>query len=97
MAKKRTNYTHEYKVEAVRILIDSGKPLAVVAKELDVSAYLLNRWKRELQGDATTAGSKSPIKSRDEEILQLRRDLKRVSDERDFLKKTAAYFAKESK
>jgi len=102
MARKRKHYTDEFKLEAVRLLVDSGKPLSTVARELGVSGYLLSRWKRDLQGDvpsvtSTAPRNKSTISSRDEEIHKLRRELKRVTDERDFLKKTAAYFAKESK
>jgi transposase len=100
MARKRKHYTDEFKLEAVRLLVDSGNPLSTVARELGVSGYLLSRWKRDLQGDspsATAPKNKSTISSRDEEINKLRRELKRVTDERDFLKKTAAYFAKESK
>jgi transposase len=96
MGQKRKHYTDEFKIEAVRLLIDSGKPISVIAKELGVSEYLLSRWKREIQSDAPGNG-KTPILSRDEEIQKLRRELKRVTDERDFLKKTATYFAKESK
>ena len=96
MVKKRKQYTDEYKVEAVRLLIDSGKPVSLIAKELGVSEYLLNRWKRDIQGDVTSSG-KHAVLSRDEEIQKLRRELKRVSDERDFLKKTVTFFAKESK
>ncbi len=97
MVQHRKKHTDEFKVEAVRLVIDSGKPLSVVAKEIGVSAYLLTRWKRDLQSDKTLPVGKLSVKSRDEEIHTLRRELKRVTDERDFLKKTAAYFAKEAK
>jgi len=100
MARKRKQYTDEFKFEAVRLLVDSGKPLSVIARELGISDYLLSRWKRDLQDDISTVDtskSKKAINSRDEEINKLRRELKRVTDERDFLKKTAAYFAKDSK
>ena len=82
MGQKRKQYTDEFKVEAVRLLVDSGKP----AKELSVSEYLLGRWKRVIQADAQGSGA-SRVLSRDEEIQKLRRELKRVTDERDFLKK----------
>jgi transposase len=100
MARKRKHYTDEFKLESVRLLVDSGKPLSTVARELGISGYLLSRWKHDLQDDtsaATVPRNKSVISSRDEEINKLRRELKRVTDERDFLKKTAAYFAKELK
>ena len=96
MGQKRKQYTDEFKVEAVRLLIESGKSAAAVAKELSVSEYLLGRWKREIQIGSTRTGAPNVL-SRDEENNRLRRELKRVTEERDFLKKTAAYFAKESK
>ena len=95
MGQKRKQYTEEFKVEAVRLLLDSGKPVSIIAKELGVSEYLLGRWKHAIQGNANVGGK--GVLSRDEEINKLRRELKRVTDERDFLKKTAVFFAKESR
>jgi len=98
MAIKRQRHTREYKIEAVRLASTGDKPVSAVADELGIRADALYRWKRELQNEPSEAfRGNGTLRSTDEELARLRRELKRVTDERDFLKKTAAYFAKESK
>ncbi len=98
MATKRQRHTREYKIEAVRLASTGEKPVSVVAHELGIRADALYRWKRELQFEPADAfRGNGVLRETDGELVRLRRELKRVTDERDFLKKTAAYFAKESK
>ena len=98
MATKRQRHTREYKIEAVRLALSSGKPVSAVADELGIRPDTLYRWKRELTLEPTDAfRGNGVLRETDSELARLRRELKRVTDERDFLKKTAAYFAKESK
>jgi transposase len=98
MATKRQRHTREYKIEAVRLASSSGKPVSAVAGELGIRPDTLYRWKRELQLEPADAfRGNGVLRETDGELARLRRELKRVTDERDFLKKTAAYFAKESK
>jgi transposase len=98
MATKRQRHTREYKIEAVRLASSSGKPVSTVAGELGIRPDTLYRWKRELQLEPADAfRGNGVLRETDGELARLRRELKRVTDERDFLKKTAAYFAKESK
>ena len=69
-----------------------------MANELGIRADALYRWKRELQlAPADAFRGNGVLREADGELARLRRELKRVTDERDFLKKTAAYFARESK
>jgi len=98
MPAKRTRQTKEYKLEAVRLATTSGKSVAAVAKDLGIPAESLYRWKREFEAEQSDAfRGNGVLRSADDELARLRRELKRVTEERDFLKKTAAYFAKESK
>ena len=72
----------------------SGKPVSVVAKELDLSVNSLREWAQR----AEAGKPKKPLElSERAELEQLRKDFQRVKMERDFLKKAAAFFAKESK
>jgi transposase len=92
----RRRYTQEFKREAVEMTKAAGVTARQVARELGIHPNALSRWGRELQG----AGEKAfqgPGKARDEETAALKRELARVKKERDFLKETAAYFAKESR
>jgi len=96
MTTKRQQHSRQYKIEAVRLVINSGKSVATIAGELGIRADQLYRWKREFSQSAGEAfRGNGVMRSEDDEIARLRRELKRVTDERDFLKKTAAYFAKE--
>jgi transposase len=99
MAQQRQQYTREFKVEAVRLVVEEERPLAQVARELGIARNLLQRWKREVEGAGATEAfpGNGKLTSHDEEIRRLRRELEQVRRERDFLKKAAAYFAKESR
>ncbi len=95
MAKRR-RFSEEFKREAVVLANQPGVTKAQVGRELGVNPNLLTRWSRQLQvaGAKSFPGQGHP---RDEEMVLLERELARVKKERDFLKETAAYFARESK
>lgn len=95
--KTRRQYSDEYKSEAVRLLVDSGKPVSQIARELGVSANVLHRWAREERAVQSAGKTRVGAKAEQEEILRLRRELAWVTQERDFLKRAAAFFAKEHK
>jgi transposase len=95
--KTRKQYSDEYKSEAVRLVRESGKPLSQVARELGINDNMLHRWSRE-ERDVQAAGkSRGDVKNDQEELARLRRELARVTAERDFLKRAAAFFAKDVK
>jgi len=98
MGEKRRQFTKEFKLEAVGLAESSGKPLARVARELGIRADMLRTWKRQLEsaGEEAFPGNGN-VASTEEENRRLRRELEVVRQERDFLKKAAAYFAKESR
>ncbi len=93
---KRRKFSDEYKREAVALANQPGVTKAQVGRELGVNANMLTRWGRELRDSGTKAFSGAG-RPRDEEMAGLKRELSRVKKERDFLKETAAYFARESK
>ncbi len=98
MVKKRRKYTKEFKLEAVRLALESEHSLAEVARDLGLAPALLHRWKQQLDvRDPATAfpGHGTPAGPEDE-TRQLRRELEQVKQERDFLKKAAVFFARES-
>ena len=97
--QKRKTYTKEFKLEAVRLLEQGKKPAAELARELGVARNKLYKWKEEIAalGEQAFPGSGRPINDKDAEIVRLKRELDRVTEERDILKKAAQYFAKESR
>lgn len=91
----RRKFSAEYKREAVAMLDAPGVTVSQIAAELGIGATMLGRWRRELRRhpQQTVVGNG---RSRDEEMNQLRRELARVTKERDFLREAAAFFARAS-
>lgn len=96
--KKRKIYSGEFKVEAVRLIMEKGYSIAEASRNLGVEYSVLRRWKQELAGDPANAfPGKGRLKPPDEELRRLKRELDRVKEERDILKKALAYFAEDQK
>ena len=97
--QKRGRYPKAFKTEAVRLLELGEKPASELAMELGIKRTLLYRWRDQLKqkGDVAFGGSGRPIKDQQSELTRLRQELKVVKEERDILKKAAAYFAKDLK
>ena len=94
--EKRQRYTAEFKREAIRLLKTSGKPAAVVARELGIARNRLYKWANDAEhkGDQAFRGAGRPKASQDE-LAILQRENARLKEENDILKKAAAYFARE--
>ena len=82
----------------VRLALESERPLAEVARELGLAPNVLHRWKQQLEtrDPATAFPGHGKRAGPEDEVWQLRRELEQVKQERDFLKKAAAFFARES-
>jgi transposase len=91
MSSKR--YTEEFKVEAVKQVVDRGFAVAEVAERLGVHKHSLYEWVR-LARSGQSVKPAAAESSDAAELRRLRAELKRVTEERDILKKAAAYFAK---
>lgn len=92
----RRKFSLEYKQEAVQLVRVGGHSINRVARNLGIRANMLSRWYREYDTGAATV-FKGQGHPRDEELARLKRELLRVTKERDFLKEAAVFFAKESK
>jgi transposase-like protein len=92
--RKRRLFSPEFKAEAVRIVHSSGKAVATVARELDLTATCLREWVNQASVDEKGAGHGALTTDERTELTRLRRELRTVEQERDFLKKATAYFAK---
>jgi len=96
MGKKRRQYTKEFKVEAVRLVLEECRPISDVARELGIGENLLHRWKKKYEeGKIDPFPGKGRLSPEDEELRQLRRENKRLRMERDILKKAVAIFSEE--
>src|SRR5215213_7928090 len=92
MAQRRTRrrFTQEYKAQAIQRLMKSGKPLADIAAELDVSPGQLGQWRNE-QLAAGSAEALAARKAEQAETQRLRREVKRLEEEVEILRKAAAF------
>ena len=75
---------------------DSDKSITAIARELDLTETALRRWVQQAEVDAGRGPTGALTTSEREELVQLRRETKRLRMERDILKKATAFFAKES-
>jgi transposase len=91
MSSKR--YTEDFKVEAVKQITDRGHSVAEVAGRLGVSIHSLYAWQRRLDKPTATRHADTDQAA---ELRRVKSELRRVTEERDILKKAAAYFAKQS-
>ena len=98
MAKVQKVYTREFKEEAVRLVQTSGKAIVQIARELGISDSSIHQWRKELtqQGKEAFPGSghQTPL---EEENRRLKRELERVQQERDIVKKVVSIFSRDSK
>jgi transposase len=98
MAKrKRRAFTPEFKADAVRLAKAGDRSIPQVAKELDLTETALREWVKRADEEANKGPADALTTAEREELLRLRREVKRLEMEREILKKAAAFFAKESK
>ena len=94
LPRRRRTFKPEFKAEAVR-LVSAGRPIRQVAMELGVSESSLSEWVKQARIDRRDSGQGALSTDERAELTRLRRELRVAQEERDFLKKAAAYFAKE--
>jgi transposase len=90
---RRRRYTEEFKLEAVRLVRESARPVAQVARELGIPDNVLYRWRSGHQ----SAGAHGRPRGERDELATLKRENMILRQERDFLRRAAAFFAKESR
>lgn len=88
----KSNFSEEFKRDAVRQITERGYPVAEVSQWLGVGPHSLYEWKKKFSSTSGNLGSDQA-----EEIRQLKKELARVTEERDILKKVTAYFARDAK
>ena len=98
MARTRKSYTPEFKLQAVKMVLDQKLSVAEVARRLGVGANLLHLWKKAvLKSGAGAFPGSGHLTPQEAEIQRLRAEVKRLEVERDILKKATAFFASQGK
>jgi len=91
--RARRGFTPEFKAGAVRLVLDEGKTVGAVARELDLTSSALGVWVRQARADRTKGKTGLTTEER-VELSGLRKEVRELRMERDILKKAAAFFAK---
>jgi transposase len=92
--RSRRRFSDEFKDQAARLVLDEGKSLAAVARELDLVPTALRAWVERARAEQTH-GRTGLTKAEREELAALRRENRILREEREILKKAAAFFAKQ--
>lgn len=97
MKKVRRKFTKDFKIQAVAAMKDTDRSHTEIAEELGISASLLYKWRDKLEekGEDAFPGSGN-LAGKDKQIAELQKELEKVRQERDFLRRAATYFAKGS-
>jgi len=100
MARKKTkSYPESFRKEAVRLADQPDRTAADVARELGIHPGQIYNWRSQFnklsKGQFTVADGTNYSKAEKEEIRKLKKEIARLKEERDFLKKATAYFAKD--
>jgi len=96
--RQRKNYSREFKMEAVGLITEKGYNIAEASRNLGIEYSVLRRWKKQIADDPPNDFlGKRRLKAPDDELRRLQRQLQRVTEERDILKKALAYFAEDQK
>jgi transposase len=91
--RQRRKFTPEFKARTVDLIRSSGKPIAQVCRELDLTETAVRRWVDQAQIDA---GEREGLTSKErEELARLRKENRVLREEREILRKAAAFFAKQ--
>lgn len=94
---QRRQYPKEFKIEAVKLVMDRGVSVAQAARDLEIHPTVLRKWVLAIKADPREAfPGHGQMKPEQLEIERLRREVARLKAERDILKKAAAYFAKDT-
>jgi transposase len=92
-SRRRGRYPKEFRRDAAALVIDQGRTVADVARELGVVEQTLGNWVRQARIDrGDREGTTTEVR---EENAQLRREVKRLTMERDLLKRSVAFWVKE--
>jgi len=93
-ARRRRTFTAEFKARTVELVRTSGRSVGEVCRELDLTETAVRRWVAQAEVDGGRGDGLTTVER--EELSRLRHENRGLSEERDILKKAAAFFAKET-
>ena len=97
MKRKQKAYNEDFRREAVRLAESGAKPITQIARELGIHVETLRGWRRRARASGDDAAAVGAVPSLEEENRRLRREVERLREEREILKKATAFFAKDAR
>ena len=94
--RTRRSFSEEFKAGAVRLVLEEGKTVCAAARDLDLTESSLRNWVEQARADRTHGKTGLTTVER-EELVRLRKENRILAEEREILKKAAAFFAKQSR
>ncbi len=91
--RPRRQFTDEYKADAVRLVLEDGRTVGAVARDLDLTGSALRLWVEQARADRTKGKSGLTTAER-EEFVRLRKENRQLRQDRDILVKASAFFVK---
>ena len=96
MKRTRRTYSRDYKLAAVKKVIEQGLSYAEVARDLGIGDTLIHNWRKAFKADGTIQAEVTQSPSVEAELKRLREENRQLKMERDILKKATAFFVKEN-
>ncbi len=93
--RPRRSFTEDFKAGAVRLVLEQGKTVAAAARDLDLTESSLRKWVEQARTDAGRGKPGALTTAEREELSRLRKENRILQEEREILRKAAAFFAKE--
>ena len=97
MAQRRRKFSSQFKAEAVQLVVQTGRPIAEVARELGIRVNQLRQWRLEFEEEQRNGVPREELATAEQDVGKLRREIASLREENDILKKAAIYFAKASR
>ena len=94
--QQRRTFARDYKLAAVKKVIEQGLPYSQVARDLGIRDTLIHNWRKAFEADGTLAAEVTQSPSVEAELKRLREENRQLKMERDILKKATAFFVKEN-
>ena len=95
MSNRRV-FSREYKLAAVKKVVEQGLSYRQVARDLGIRDNLIHNWRKKFEADGTLTANSEISSSSEAELKRLREEVRQLRIEKEILKKAATFFAKES-
>jgi len=96
LQRSRRSFSDEFRAQAVRLVLDEGKTITEVARDLDLTPSAFRKWVEQAKADQGKAPAGVLTSTERDELSKLRKENRELRMEREILKKAAAFFAKEN-